>query len=113
MDFVPNFNCQLGYIYPNFQPISDRMMCAKRRGKSMCFNDSGGPLLKKGVSDDTDVLVGLTSFNMGCSTIFNNVFARVGAVTDWIIENVDGVRVHDGSQSVVTEKSNIFSHRDP
>lgn len=93
MDVVSNFRCQLGYFYPFMQPITERMLCTKRRGSSVCNGDSGGPLIKKGLNDDTDVLVGLTSFNIGCRSTFNSVFARVGTVTDWIVENVDGVKL--------------------
>lgn len=96
MDIVSNFYCQLTYFYPFMQPITDRMMCTRRIGNSVCNGDSGGPLVKKGLGDDTDVLVGITSFNIGCRSIFNSVFARVGAVADWIVDNVDGVILNDG-----------------
>lgn len=95
MDFIPNFQCQLSYIYPIFAAITPRMICGRRRGSSVCLGDSGGPLFVKGDTAETDILIGITSFNAYCMSWWNSVFARVGSVIDWILDHVEDVRIYN------------------
>lgn len=95
LDYVPNDQCQLTYIFPFMQTISSRMMCARRILNGVCYADSGGPLIVRNEDTESDVLVGVTSFNIKCNTAFNSVFARVGSVTSWITEHVDDLRINN------------------
>ena len=54
-------------------------------GKSACSGDSGGPLVvPKSQSDDTAVIVGITSHRYGDCGEYPEVFASVAAQLDWI-----------------------------
>ncbi|XP_037723159.1 brachyurin [Drosophila subpulchrella] len=61
-------------------------------GKSTCTGDSGGPLVYKDPLQNTDVLIGITSYGKksGCTKGYPSVFTRVTAYLDWIGE-VSGV----------------------
>ena len=50
---------------------------------------SGGPLIVPGSSASQDILIGVTSWGIGCATrVFPGVFARVSRAYDWIAETV-------------------------
>eukprot|EP00544_Gedaniella_sp_CCMP2646_P009510 CAMPEP_0202485578 /NCGR_PEP_ID=MMETSP1361-20130828/4393_1 /ASSEMBLY_ACC=CAM_ASM_000849 /TAXON_ID=210615 /ORGANISM="Staurosira complex sp., Strain CCMP2646" /LENGTH=418 /DNA_ID=CAMNT_0049114525 /DNA_START=80 /DNA_END=1336 /DNA_ORIENTATION=+ len=70
------------FIYPD-------MMCAYSLGKDACFGDSGGPLLIKGNSANTDLIVGITSWGIDCARL-PGVYARLdnAEIHNWIIENI-------------------------
>ena len=71
-----------GYIYND-------MMCAFTQGKDGCYGDSGGPLLKMGSSASSDVVVGITSWGIGCARM-PGVYARIDFVDNynWIVSNI-------------------------
>jgi secreted trypsin-like serine protease len=49
----------------------------------------GGPLIIPGSSASEDILVGVTSWGIGCATkIFPGVFARISNSYDWIAETI-------------------------
>jgi trypsin len=55
--------------------------------KDTCQGDSGGPLFV--YKDNKQVLVGLTSYGIGCALPkYPGVYARVSALRDWILANV-------------------------
>lgn len=57
--------------------IDDTMICSIGDGKSVCQGDSGGPLVIKCDGSDEDLLIGATSFGLGCGVPgIPNVFAR-------------------------------------
>ncbi|CAI6091964.1 hypothetical protein V2G26_013464 [Clonostachys chloroleuca] len=68
--------------------ITDTMFCAglEEGGKDSCSGDSGGPII-----DESGTLVGLVSWGQGCAQAgFSGVYARLGALLDFINENVNG-----------------------
>ena len=59
-------------------PVTDFMLCAGTgvQGQGSCFGDSGGPLVIR--QDNREVLVGLTSWGLGCAQQgLYDVFSRV------------------------------------
>lgn len=75
---VSNEEC--GKAYPF---LHESCLCASNPGKDTCQGDSGGPLFTE--RDGKIVLVGVTSFGMGCgNSEFPGVYASVGYFADWI-----------------------------
>ena len=73
--------------YQNY--IFDSMICTFEPGQDACQGDSGGPLIIPGEDASTDVLVGVTSWGIGCATkVFPGVFSRISHAYDWISETV-------------------------
>ncbi|KAL3778874.1 hypothetical protein HJC23_005981 [Cyclotella cryptica] len=69
--------------------IFDSMICTFQPGKDSCQGDSGGPLIIPGSSADTDTLVGIVSWGIGCATNqYPGVYSRVSNGYDWIKTNV-------------------------
>lgn len=68
-------------IYDMYAFDEPTMICALDTGKDSCTGDSGGPLMYEGV------LVGITSWGLGCAR-YPGVYARVSAAYGWIIQNV-------------------------
>ena len=67
----------------------DHTFCAGGEGKGICYGDSGGPLLRRGASVDSDLQVGITSFVGKCGSIgMPDGFTRVSYYADWIDSNV-------------------------
>lgn len=64
------------------------MICAGDAdgGEDSCGGDSGGPLVvQKSSSDDTAVVIGITSFGKGCGQAgFPGVYAYVPRFLQWI-----------------------------
>uniref|UniRef100_A0A2A4JBA7 Peptidase S1 domain-containing protein n=1 Tax=Heliothis virescens TaxID=7102 RepID=A0A2A4JBA7_HELVI len=65
--------------------ITENMLCTgilDVGGRDQCYRDSGGPVYHHGV------LVGVTSFGMGCARPeYPGVNARVSTAADWIVNN--------------------------
>nr|XP_016923326.2 brachyurin [Drosophila suzukii] len=78
------------YSYDNIK--STNICMDTTGGKSTCTGDSGGPLVYKDPLQNTDVLIGITSYGKksGCTKGYPSVFTRVTAYLDWIGE-VSGV----------------------
>jgi hypothetical protein len=71
--------------------VSDDMLCAHAIGKDACQGDSGGPLviIPNGSSAKKHILVGLTSWGVGCADlVLPGVYARVSHVQGWIKETI-------------------------
>ena len=65
------------------------MVCAGATGIDSCQGDSGGPLFA--IEGDTHVLVGVTSWGIGCAASgYPGVYSRVSAASNWIANNVCG-----------------------
>jgi len=100
LNYIPNDQCSLSsdgdLSYEGW--ITDAMMCAADEGKDACFGDSGGPLVARNldsapVDNDptrtTDVLVGLTSWGIGCADPnFPGVYSRISHQYDWLKEMI-------------------------
>ncbi|XP_046994354.1 trypsin Blo t 3-like [Schistocerca americana] len=81
---VNQLECQCAYKSVGEQ-VHDTNLCAGvlQGGIGACQGDSGGPLFVDGV------LVGLTSFSLGCARPnFPAVFTRVASYIDWINQHV-------------------------
>ncbi|KAL7505122.1 hypothetical protein ACHAXN_003770 [Cyclotella atomus] len=78
-----------GYTDSYESYIFDSMLCTFEPGLDACQGDSGGPLIIPGESASQDILIGVTSWGIGCATkVFPGVFARVSHSYDWIAETV-------------------------
>jgi len=93
VDYISNEECQtlydsLGDNTYDFS-ITNNMMCAdsSNEGKDSCYGDSGGPLIRKGSSNEKDMLVGVVSWGVGCAT-YPGVYSRISSQVDWIKEQV-------------------------
>ncbi len=83
MPLVSNAACNTAYttvggMAANPPPVTDFMLCAGTgiQGQGSCFGDSGGPLVIR--QDNREVLVGLTSWGLGCAQQgLYDVFSRV------------------------------------
>lgn len=67
--------------------VTDNMFCAgfKEGGKDACLGDSGGPI----IDADTGVLIGTTSWGVGCAAPdAYGVYARVANYIDFINSNL-------------------------
>lgn len=103
MEYESFLLCQLKNIFPVFQPITERIMCASQEEKGVCFGDEGGPLILKGNNATEDVLIGVASSNVICSTFWSNIFSRVGSVVSWIKEHVEDVAISTNFDDEVRE----------
>jgi secreted trypsin-like serine protease len=67
-------------------PIDDTMICAGGElNQDSCENDSGGPLILEGVSDNEDVLLGVVSWGYGCGMEgYPGVYSRVSKARSWL-----------------------------
>jgi trypsin len=90
---VPVYNfeqCKKDYADANVIMTNwDTQICAgyPEGQKDTCQGDSGGPIFVSRYN--TQVLVGLTSYGIGCALPkYPGVYARISALRDWILENV-------------------------
>jgi secreted trypsin-like serine protease len=71
--------------------ITGNMLCAgfDSGGKDTCQGDSGGPLTLK-LNGRFQVLMGITSFGIGCAhPDFFGVYTRVSQFRTWILNQID------------------------
>lgn len=74
----------------NFKPtqITENMLCAGGEEKDACQGDSGGPLVTLN-GNDLYVLIGVTSWGIGCATPgYPGVYARVTSALPWIRKEI-------------------------
>jgi len=85
LNTIENDECDK--LYKGF--ITWNMMCTFTPFKDACKGDGGGPLIKRGVNAENDVVVGITSWGYECASEFPGVYARVSSKYDWIKTNVE------------------------
>lgn len=80
---MQNAACQTAHGPTGFASlILDTNICGfSGTGLGVCRGDNGGPLTS-GTS-----LIGLVSFASGCGAGFPDVYTRVSAYSDWIMQN--------------------------
>jgi len=87
---VPLAQCRQPYLAFGGAEITPDHICAGHSGADSCDGDSGGPLMARrrgGASngDDQWVIVGITSFGIGCNDPkFPGVYAKVTPHLKWI-----------------------------
>ena len=80
LDYVSTSACKRAY---GSSEISKDMMCAEGAGKDSCQGDSGGPLIIPGVSDSSDVQVGVVSWGIGCAySGYPGVYSKISESWD-------------------------------
>ncbi|XP_059622768.1 chymotrypsin-1-like [Phlebotomus argentipes] len=69
-------------VDPYSPPIRDTNICAIRENAGACMGDSGSPLVLG------NELVGIVSWGVPCAQNFGDVFTRISAYREWIIESI-------------------------
>jgi len=87
LNTIENDECDK--LYEGEGDMTKNMLCTFTPFKDACIGDAGGPLIKRGVNAENDVVVGITSWGIGCATEFPGVYARVSRKYDWIKTNVE------------------------
>jgi trypsin len=82
---IPQKDCVEKYRRTGLN-VYDEMICASAPGKDTCQGDSGGPLLS--LSEERDILVGVTSWGIGCASEFPGVYGKVASVKAWVENNI-------------------------
>ena len=81
-----NKDCQAAFdmVNPSLTPVDVTMLCAGGvKGEDTCSGDIGGPLTV--TKDGKDVLVGLTSWGVGCAQAGRpGVYARISYAKDFL-----------------------------
>mmetsp|Transcript_59610 Transcript_59610/g.69648 ORF Transcript_59610/g.69648 Transcript_59610/m.69648 type:complete len:339 (-) Transcript_59610:235-1251(-) len=74
--------------------ITSDTFCATSSESGPCTGDSGGPIISKGTSSTTDVVLGVVSHGIGCkknsNELYPGIYARVADpdISSWIREEV-------------------------
>ena len=77
----------------NYTKVNDQMICGLNEQQSICYGDSGGPLIVKEDGKEAYTLVGIVSWgNDFCHLGEPGVYARVTQELDWIKINIQGSR---------------------
>ncbi|XP_059060363.1 chymotrypsin-2-like [Achroia grisella] len=64
-------------------PVYETQICSlTKSGEGACHGDSGGPLVEDGR------IVGIVSWGMPCARGYPDVYTRVFAFKDWILDNI-------------------------
>ncbi|KAJ0180958.1 hypothetical protein K1T71_003043 [Dendrolimus kikuchii] len=78
---VSTEDCQ--NIYNGINPVLESQICSlTKSGEGACHGDSGGPLV------EGDSIVGVVSWGMPCARGYPDVYSRVYAFKDWILDNM-------------------------
>jgi len=85
LNYIANDKCNEFYS----GDVTNKMLCTLTPFKDTCQSDTGGPLIKRGVKAEDDVVVGITSFGVGCASGLPGVFARVSSGYKWIKKTVE------------------------
>lgn len=94
-------------VSPEHVGITDSMICAEFSGggKGSCQGDSGGPLIVN--TNEGWQQVGVVSYGIGCAdAAFPDVYARVGAFTDWINSITQGIAIEATYDFNITPQNN-------
>jgi len=85
--YVPLRDCQSRYVN---ESIGSNTICALGEGTDACTGDSGGPLIRKGMNNEShDILMGTVSWGYACaSSYFPGVYARISSGVGWIDDTV-------------------------
>ena len=84
----PDLNNQLAN---QVNPTTEILAGAIDGGMDSCQGDSGGPLVVRNVEDTEWLLVGITSWGLGCAQSGKpGVYTKVSNYTSWIYNNTDG-----------------------
>ncbi|XP_069354104.1 uncharacterized protein [Maniola hyperantus] len=71
-------------IYTNVNQVYDTQICSlTKAGEGACHGDSGGPLVEDGK------VVGVVSWGVPCAKGYPDVYTRVFAFKDWIVEKTE------------------------
>jgi len=82
LNYVDQSECD--ELYVDYGGVTDAMMCAGGHEKDGCQGDSGGPLY----DDENDVVVGVTSWGIGCGMDHPGIWARIAHHYDWIVDTI-------------------------
>jgi len=85
LNYIANDKCNEFYS----GDVTNKMLCTLTPFKDTCQSDTGGPLIKRGEKAEDDVVVGITSFGVGCASGLPGVFARVSSGYKWIKKTVE------------------------
>lgn len=94
LDAICTKQCQHSFFSTNVDIITEEHICAGSTGSSICYGDSGGPLLYK-TPTGTFVQVGVASFSATCDSSKPNVFTRMSTYTDLIKTSVPTINSTD------------------
>lgn len=76
---MTNKYCRKRHEPPLSDRVDDTTLCTHgKKGKGVCFFDSGGPLAAGGQ------LVGLVSWSRACARGVPDAFVRISVFVDWI-----------------------------
>ncbi|XP_028029741.1 chymotrypsin-2-like [Bombyx mandarina] len=71
-------------IFVGINPVFSTQICAMTKvGEGACHGDSGGPLV------EGNTVVGVVSWGMPCARGYPDVYSRVFAFKDWILEKME------------------------
>ncbi|KAI8429519.1 hypothetical protein MSG28_000152 [Choristoneura fumiferana] len=69
--------------FNGINPVFDTQICSlTKEGEGACHGDSGGPLV------EGSSVVGVVSWGMPCARGYPDVYTRVYAYRDWILERI-------------------------
>ena len=91
--YVPDDLCRVAFSNVNGGGLNfdSSMMCAKGPNyeADACRGDSGGPLIQSDPVTGKDVLMGVTSWGVGCAVEgYPGVYGRVTSALPWIYESI-------------------------
>lgn len=82
LNYVEQSNCDV--FYEEYGGVTDAMMCAGGHDQDGCQGDSGGPLY----DESNNVVVGVTSWGIGCGMEHPGIWARISHQYHWITDTI-------------------------